>query len=196
MIASLFHVVESWQLCFTKRTQQHRGHMSLKKLVLIPRAGCTELVQRADYENHSDSLVRRWEEMLEEVETNQDGCWICEENLNSQGYPRIRYSVPGVYRCWSDGACMIWENIETGKTRRKLVDFRTTAHSYVYWCEKGTSAQGNGMDISHLCANKKCVNIEHLCLEPHAYNLGRIGCRTRNGPCSHIPNVLVNKNFL
>lgn len=33
-----------------------------------------------------------------------------------------------------------------------------------------------GHDVSHLCSNRRCVNPDHLCTEPHATNQARNGC--------------------
>jgi len=164
--------------------------MSQKKQVIV-KPNCTRVYPPSVYVGpHAYYLEKKWDKMLDEVETNTDGCWICTADMNSGGYPRIRYTVPGCYYTWSDGTNVLWLNTETGMIRAHLVDFRTTAHSYVYWCHHGTFRTEENMDISHLCSNAQCVNIEHLHLEPHVYNLSRIGCRERNGPCSHVPKCL------
>ena len=42
---------------------------------------------------------------------------------------------------------------------------------------------GLALDVSHMCHNKKSINIEHLILEPHYVNLDRNSCFS-DGFCS------------
>lgn len=159
--------------------------MSRGKVVV--KEGLERVYPKCNYVKHAWFLQRGLEKIFEEVEEDDDGCLISDSKVNSQGYPRIGFSVPGEYYCWSDGSKVIWEN-DVGKAVTKLVNFRTTAHCYVYWCHRGNFRNpDNPMDISHLCSNKLCLNINHLWLEDHVYNLSRVGCRKRDGPCSHVP---------
>lgn len=54
------------------------------------------------------------------------------------------------------------------------------------------SPNGDHLDISHLCHNPKCINPQHLILEPHSINIDRIFCR-RIKQCinCHLPYCLI-----
>ena len=49
----------------------------------------------------------------------------------------------------------------------------------------------DSMEASHLCHNKKCMNIDHLIAEPHDINMSRYTCaymRTSTGDNSYCTN--------
>ena len=48
---------------------------------------------------------------------------------------------------------------------------------FLYYHECSNQTQ----EISHLCNNKKCINIRHLSLEPHCVNMQRKSCHS-TGP--------------
>lgn len=45
-----------------------------------------------------------------------------------------------------------------------------------------------GAEVSHLCSNKSCINVDHLFLESHADNKSRQGCCP---PCRHSPECIL-----
>ena len=47
---------------------------------------------------------------------------------------------------------------------------------------------GEPMEVSHLCHNKLCINIQHLVLESHTENMSRLHC-CKEGVCTmaHAP---------
>lgn len=46
---------------------------------------------------------------------------------------------------------------------------------HLSWRANSTQDIAN-MDVSHLCGNRKCFDINHLTLESHADNMARVGC--------------------
>lgn len=115
-------------------------------------------------------------------------CKLYNSHLNSDGYARIRYSVPGNYRVWDDGEYMLFNHSGRESKRKKLVDYRVYVHKYVYWRHHGATPV-RPMEISHLCNNRNCGQIHHMVSEQHVYNLSRIGCLQR-GVCTHVPPCL------
>lgn len=54
------------------------------------------------------------------------------------------------------------------------------------------NADGERLDVSHLCHNPICIRPEHLHLEPHSVNMERMGCKMRH-QCTrnHFPLCLL-----
>ena len=51
---------------------------------------------------------------------------------------------------------------------------------------------GEGLEVSHLCHKKLCVNPVHLVIEPHATNLERRHCFQQGVCCgTHLPQCIV-----
>jgi hypothetical protein len=49
------------------------------------------------------------------------------------------------------------------------------AHRVIHQLHHGTApTQTDGVEISHLCGNPSCVEVEHLVVESHAANMARI----------------------
>lgn len=83
--------------------------------------------------------------------TNEDGCVLCANQPNHDGYIRIR--------------CVV---------EQRLVML------HVYEWEKVNGKKPNGMELNHKCSNRACCNLEHLeliCGSAHATltNVNRIG---------------------
>ena len=55
---------------------------------------------------------------------------------------------------------------------------------------------GISVEISHICHHKLCVKPQHLVLETHDVNMGRLHCKNQ-GFCSrgHQPHCLLNCEF-
>lgn len=71
----------------------------------------------------------------------------------------------------------------------KKVPQRVCLHVLAYYCEKRQLPDNGKFDISHLCHNRMCFNIDHLYREPHASNWKRMGC-TGSNACKHTPACL------
>ena len=51
-------------------------------------------------------------------------------------------------------------------------------HQFIYFLFFHECSSYGNKEISHLCNNKKCINISHLSLEPHAINTQRRPCQS------------------
>lgn len=83
-----------------------------------------------------------------------------------------------------NGECLIWQgactpNGKYGVLNCKLPDARgwrqMHVHRLAYMMQHGILQFPNA-DVSHLCHNTKCVNVNHLVLEPHGFNNSRQTC--------------------
>lgn len=155
-----------------------------EKTGLIKRKRHVELTVKADFDKHYRHIEAALEKMSFRIEYS---CKLYNQSANSDGYPRIRYSIPGLYRCWDDGKLMKWQYRRKGRmyTRKKLRDFRIYLHSYLYWRAHG-NYKTKDKEISHLCGKRNCGNVRHYTLESHTKNLSRIDC-TNLKSCSHTP---------
>jgi hypothetical protein len=99
-------------------------------------------------------FFEKWTHILYTDSTVQpNGCIVLKKELyqiDSDGYPNIKVTIPGVGRTHLYGA--------------KLM----------YMCHHRVT-QVNG-DVSHLCHQKLCVNVHHLIIEPRANNSARQAC--------------------
>lgn len=119
----------------------------------------------------------------------ENGCKLYSCDLNVDGYPRIRYSVPGDYILDEDGNIKMFKY--KNKVRKKLVDYRPFLHVYLYWkkdClyKRKMRRTGEKKEISHLCGKRNCGAMKHLHLEDHLSNLSRIKC-PKGRRCNHNP---------
>lgn len=81
-------------------------------------------------------------------------CYVCYLGGGNQTYPTMSVSYP-----WKPG--------------RKTV----LCHRLTYMLYTNNFDLPKGMEISHRCHEKHCVNPEHLSLEPHGVNMDRQICR-------------------
>lgn len=146
--------------------------------------GLKEKSVKCDFAAHQEYIESALEK---QTPVHKESCIIYSCNPNSDGYPRIRFSIPGVYRTWEDGTRMVWtyKQGQAIKERIKLVDFRIYIHKYMYWKTNGNYRQ-EGLEISHRCHNRGCSVASHMCLEQHIDNLSRIKC-PKGIRCNHNP---------
>ena len=93
--------------------------------------------------------------------------------------------------------CLVWQGALKGVYGAKKLSppghksIVRTAHRALYMCYAKTLEIPPHMDVSHLCHNNLCVKIEHLVLEDHIINMGRLECHN-NQMCSrkHQPDCL------
>lgn len=79
----------------------------------------------------------------------QDGCWIWTGRIYDNGYGQFH-----------EGTCR--------------EDYRTVlAHQFSYRLHKGVIP--DGLEIDHLCRNRRCINPDHLEAVTHAVNVRRGG---------------------
>lgn len=107
----------------------------------------------------------RWQVMVDVYSCcKQEGsCTVWSKALNTSGYPTKKFRLPNY---------PIPKNILVS---RLLFSFAT-----------GTVLGGQyseGLQMSHLCHNKKCLNLDHLNLEPRGINNLRRSC-VWGGACS------------
>ena len=98
----------------------------------------------------TSTKIRPWYETLRYTE---DGCRVCDNNKNHDGYVRVNFSKFG---------------------KRRL----TMLH-VVQW-ELVHGSKPDGMELNHKCGNRGCCNVEHLeliCGSAHATltNVNRVG---------------------
>lgn len=60
-----------------------------------------------------------------------------------------------------------------------------TVHRLIYYLENDCHFYNRSYHVSHLCHNKKCINIQHLSLEPGEINVRRNSCRQSKTCCGH-----------
>lgn len=65
-------------------------------------------------------------------------------------------------------------------------------HKIHYSELKNKNEFGEQLDVSHLCNNKKCIEVDHLVHEPHSINMDRNEC-FKHGHCSkvHSPHCII-----
>jgi hypothetical protein len=79
--------------------------------------------------------------------------------------------------------CMFWNGaVSKGYGIQKLTlpdhtQIVRTAHRILYMCHIKSIDIDKKMDVSHLCHQKLCININHLHLEPHDTNMSRRECQ-------------------
>ncbi len=91
----------------------------------------------------------------------------------------LEKSAPG-----TNGECRIWTSNPNRRYGEIRVDFSphprrgTTmpVHRLAYMLRERKLDLEQGLDVSHLCHNTKCINAEHLSLEPHGFNNTRQSC--------------------
>ena len=66
---------------------------------------------------------------------------------------------------------------------------RVALHVLSYYYHHRELPVSSALDISHLCHNRDCFNVEHLVLEKHSMNWKRMGCPAGN-LCTHNPKCL------
>lgn len=112
--------------------------------------------------------------------------------------------------CRVDGDCLIWTGSTNGPAALKYGKFhvsengvkkRVRAHRWIY--ERLIGAVPKGLDLDHLCRNRRCVAVAHLEPVTRKENLQRaIGCvTTLHAAKTHCPqghpysgdNLLVEK---
>jgi hypothetical protein len=84
-----------------------------------------------------------------------EDCILWKGGLNSDGYGRI---------------CILWVD---GLKK----DCRAHRLSYMVFHQTLELGQESQMEVSHLCHVKRCVNPNHLVLEPHYSNMSRQACK-------------------
>lgn len=57
------------------------------------------------------------------------------------------------------------------------------AHRVVFALSNPHLVLKSSSDVSHLCHNRQCVNLQHLSYEPHSVNNNRMPCKL-DGECS------------
>ena len=104
-------------------------------------------------------------------------------------------SIPG-----QNGECLIWTgactpNGKYGVINCKLPDARgwrqMHAHRLAYMLQHRI-IQLPDSDVSHLCHNTKCINVEHLVLERHGFNNSRQTCISCGRCLGHVPPCRIN----
>ena len=105
-------------------------------------------------------------------------------------------------------ACIVWQGATTNKNKNPVYGkvrnpfntgpTQTQVHRLLYMAQnrleelQHTGRGGEKMEVSHLCHNSLCVNIDHLVFESHEKNMERVHCK-RQGSCTrnHMPNCLL-----
>src|SRR5688572_14187578 len=91
-----------------------------------------------------------------------------------------RYIVPGP-GCWEWAGSIIGN----GYGQITIGQRRIYAHRFVYERERGPIPIG--LELDHLCRNKRCVNPDHLEPVTHAENMRRSGPGAGNAIKTHCP---------
>lgn len=154
----------------------------------IPNPGQIEVQRDSDFATdqfYIDAMLNNYVSVLQ-----PNGCIDYNYNLNSDGYARIRYSIPGDFRRWSDGSFVYFQS-GTRAPYRKRRDYRIYLHRYLFWrdlMQRQDYLLPHQFTISHLCSNKICGNHHHYYPEHILVNLSRIECAMGLNPiCFHYP---------
>jgi hypothetical protein len=83
-----------------------------------------------------------------------------------------------------NGECHIWTGACTSNGKYGVLNCKfpnaigwTKIHAHrLAYMIKSKKFNYQGFDVSHLCHNSKCINTEHLSLEPHGFNNSRMTC--------------------
>jgi hypothetical protein len=69
--------------------------------------------------------------------------------------------------------CILWTKscYPSGYGQRRVAGRQVLAHRYAYECARGPVPEG--LELDHLCGNKRCVNVDHLEPVTHAENIRR-----------------------
>lgn len=88
-------------------------------------------------------------------------------------------TVQGRHGCWTcklGGFCQTYSKVSV-KFSEQSAKKTVTCHRLMFMlCTKNFELK-NGHEVSHLCHNARCVNPEHLSLEPPNINKDRQICR-------------------
>ena len=92
--------------------------------------------------------------------------------------------------------CLIWQGCckKSGPTPYGMVKAKFPdgiwralhAHKLMFLIHKQIVSVDEGLEVSHLCHQPKCLNIEHLSLEPHDINNERQMCVNRGKCVGHM----------
>ena len=90
---------------------------------------------------------------IEDSSNPQGACRVWNRGGEGGGsYPRMRITIPG-----------------RGSHQYRI-------HQLVYALNNNKKLDTPYFEISHLCHNTQCVNLEHLSYEPHVTNMQRVNC--------------------
>ena len=98
------------------------------------------------------------------ITIDTSGCHIWQGSLSSTG----RRHTSRYGQCW------------VTPVEHNQKPFKTSAHIVAFFLENRTIPEKGVTDISHICHNSLCVNIEHLVKEIHWINIDRNRCKETN----------------
>ncbi len=93
-----------------------------------------------------------------------------------------------------ESGCILWKGTLKdgyGIIRKKLscckerVSLRCHRLTYILFHRPGWEEMEN-LDVSHLCHEKTCINIDHLSLERHTINNNRLRCKKKDDCIGHV----------
>lgn len=91
--------------------------------------------------------------------------------------------------------CLVWGGAKTGHSQTQYGKVRLTVrplgigsktyyvHRAVWMLKHRNFTLSEAQEVSHLCGNSLCANVEHMCIEDHATNSERRHCRNQ-GLCT------------
>ena len=97
-----------------------------------------------------------------------------------------------------EGGCRSWlgkaHQGQYGKTHIRIrddngllvINTTITCHRAIFMATNKVLLDNSDNDVSHLCHNARCININHLFLEHHTINMSRIQCKN-DGECHGHP---------
>jgi len=99
----------------------------------------------------------------QKIEYSEDnlGCWLWVGGFRSSGYGRF----------WVKWPDMAYRKEELAHRMAYMLEHSLLPADFV--------AMSAGLEISHLCHNKKCVRPEHIVLESHDINMSRVHCKNQ-----------------
>lgn len=97
----------------------------------------------------------------------------------------------------ANGHCKIWTGLTKGSIPNNYGVINITflngkksvmnVHKVAKCISERRHITEKGIDISHLCHNKRCIQAEHLSIEPHFINNNRQTCKESGKCMSHGP---------
>lgn len=124
----------------------------------------------------------------------------------------VKNTIRNAVGCWELNHTTGISMHNNGYGRVSLFGSKKLAHHVAIMAVKqlGTDwSCPDGHDVSHLCANNKCVNPFHLAVESRANNMSRIGCKgnvtvqdasatkvVKFCMCKHSPKCVLNTTIV
>lgn len=145
-----------------------------------------------------------WRLSTKKMADNVDSVDVTESKLKINEFPKpyidkqrtnIEFKLSQESYAVRSRGCLVWKRCRDPKKypsvtwthpNTALTHRRSTfgLHTVIFFIFTG-KVTSPGQDISHLCGNRHCVEIQHLSLESHALNVKRTDCHFKGHCLGH-----------